>query len=508
MQLCYSCRHAFPPSSLGQCSFSDIISHRLDEIHNIVNEMKVETAEGTHQVLQLRGALRELCSAIHQEFGALKQDKGGQEAAKRRNLQEQGELVTSFPNIKQENHIHSPATQMTTPTIPRHSYGGCSPRATFNGTVPSHKIRKMNSALELVSASIYCVLESVAIRTRAAVALLWIPPPGAVSAELVAPFVVGRDVSRLRNSAPYRVGETSIPCAVSEAGIALNLKPRPGAFDPRASENSPLVDLIETSNAAQLLVPVFTRYGEVQRSVLGVLHLLGTPVIPCPFTQRNEEMAVQTAATLSIIVSSHYEVMGGEWANRIYDPSLLISASAYQGTLDMRSTQKVVDDFAPPPILIYRGVNERKPEDDIREEVKALRNLMTRRPERRAEIYSVKDLQHYATTMEQNWVALLGTITEMENKINKLEENALRTDLPKKQQCMSSSLEQTSNTQSESNGLHSSRCASPSTGALPSLYDARSVIKPEQLNSIEIAAAQKLRALKGDPSIFITEKEV
>nr|CCC93897.1 conserved hypothetical protein [Trypanosoma congolense IL3000] len=506
MNLCYSCRHAFPASSLTPCAFSDIVSHRMDAVHNIIDAMKAETPEEKHQILKLQSALRELCSAIHQEFTVLKGGAPREDAPKKKLPGHSTEMPLITPRRK-GSVIAQQATLSSAATIAKHPQGAVTARATFNGAVPNYKLRKMNSTLELVSASIYCVLESAAIRARAAVALLWVTPPGAVSAELVAPFVVGPDVCKLRNSAPYRVCETSIPCVVTEFGIALNIKPKHGVVDTRVSEDSPLVELIETSNAAQLLVPIFTRYGEIQRSVLGVLHLLGSPVVPCAFSPRNEEMAVQTAATLSIIMSSHHELMGGEWANRIYDPSLLVSASAYQGALDMRSMQKIVDDFSPPATLIYRCVNGREADDDVREEVKMLRNAMAKRAVPPKVVNSVRDLQRFAATMEQNWVGLLGTVTEMENRINTLEENALRTDLPKRAQGTSSSLEQATQLASDSNFVQSPRSRSPSTIVLPSLHDARGMIKPEQLNSFEIAAAQRFSALGGDPSLFVTEKE-
>ncbi|KAG8347744.1 hypothetical protein ERJ75_000049500 [Trypanosoma vivax] len=506
MQLCYSCRHAFPQSSLSSCVFSEIISHRFDNINNIITEMKLETPEQQHQALKLQEALRELCSAIHQEFGALKEQKTGAEGSHGRESRDRAALrPTSRPGAAD---TISPTPVQATPRISsRLSHGNVVPRATFNGTVPHYKLRKMNSALELVSASIYCVLESVAIRTRSAVALLWLPPPGAVSAELVAPFVVGRDLSKIRNSAPHRVSETSIPCAVSEAGIALNLKPRQGKVEAKLSENAPLVELIELSNAAQLLVPIFTRYGEIRRSVLGVLHLLGSPVFPCPFSPRNEEMAVQTAATLSIILSSYHETMGGEWANRIYDPSLLVSSSAYRGSLDMRSTQKIVDDFAPPPTLIYRGVHCRRPDDDIREEIKVLRHAMTRRPVRFKPLSSIKDLHRFALSMEENWVSMLKTTTEMEAKISKLEENAIQAELEKRQRCPSSTFGQTTNVNSENTIGGFSRSPTPSVFMLPQMNDGKTVLRPEYINSIETAALHRLRKLGVDTAPFEAAKE-
>ncbi|ORC85547.1 uncharacterized protein TM35_000341590 [Trypanosoma theileri] len=509
MQLCYSCQHAFPVSTLSPCVFSDIISHRFEEVHRIVSEMEKRTPEENHKVVRLQAALRELCSAVDQEIGALKECKANLEAARQRDRQERELGTQSCPVTAHGNNTTmNTQTAIHSPTRPSHT--SFSPRATFNGTVPVYKLRRMNSALELVSASIYSVLESLAIRTRAAVALLWLPPPGVVSTELVAPFVVGRDISKLRNSAPYRVSETSVPCAVSETGIAVNLKPKLGMNEPRLSENAPLMDLIDSSNAAQLLVPVYTRYGEVQRSVLGVVHLIGTPMFPSPFNARNEEMAVQTASTLSIILSSYHETMGGEWANRIYDPSLLISASAYQSTLDMRSSQKALDDFAPPSTLIFRCVNERKEDEDAREVIKALRHAMVKRATPKKAVWSIKDLHRFATNMENNWVTALKSNSEMERRMATLEEKALRVELEKGRPATVSSLGQASNCFSESHAqqLPSAGCSSPLSGTLPSVVDRKAVLKAEQIEEIEITALRRLHSMGVDTTPFLTQREV
>ncbi|KAH9578135.1 hypothetical protein LSM04_005889 [Trypanosoma melophagium] len=509
MQLCYSCQHAFPVSALSPCVFSDIISHRFEEVHKIVKEIKVTTPEENHRVVKLQTALRELCSAVDQEIGALKECKANLEAARQRDRQER-ELGTQSCSATAHGNNTTLNTQTVAHSPRRPSHSGFNPRATFNGTVPVYKLRKMNSALELVSASIYSVLESLAIRTRAAVALLWLPPPGVVSTELVAPFVVGRDISKLRNSAPYRVSETSVPCAVSETGIAVNLKPKIGMNEPRMSDNAPLMDLIDSSNAAQLLVPVFTRYGEVQRSVLGVVHLIGTPMFPCPFNSRNEEMAVQTAATLSIILSSYHETMGGEWANRIYDPSLLISASAYQNTLDMRSSQKALDDFSPPSTLIFRSVNERKADEDARDVIKALRHAMVKRATPKMPVWSIKDLHRFATNMENNWVTALKSNSEMERRMATLEERALRVELERGRPGTVSSLGENSNYFCEYQGLspQSGVCSSPICATLPSVVDRKSILKAEQIDEIEITALRRLHSMGVDTTPFLTQREV
>ncbi|EKF30057.1 hypothetical protein MOQ_006140 [Trypanosoma cruzi marinkellei] len=507
MQLCYGCRHAFPASSLEPCVFSDIISDRFDEIHKIVKEMNTKTPEEKHRVSKLQLALRELHSAVHQEISALKEEKAKLEASRQRDRQEM-ELSNQSPlaNLQSTNAMSNTQTMGINPS--RSNFVKTNPRATFNGMVPTYKLRKMNSALELVSAIIYSVVESLAIRTRAAVAMLWLPPPGVVSTELVAPFVVGRDMSKLWNSAPYRVSENSVPCLVSETGIAVNLKPFQGISGSKVPENVPIMELIEMKNTAQLIVPVYTRYGAIQRSVLAVLHLIGDPVFPCPFGLRNEEMAVQTAATLSVIISSYYETMGGEWANRIYDPLLLINSSAYHGSLDMRSTEKSIDDFAPPATLIYRCKNDRKDDDDARDVIKTMRYAIMRRAAPRKTVWSVKDLHRFATNMEKNWISVLNTNAEMEMRMVGLEEKALRGGLGRGQPHPLSRQDIASYTMSEFSGA--GRPVSSSTVslcALPPMFDKSKGLRPEQVSEMEANALQRLQKMGVDTAPFVTPKE-
>ncbi|EAN98506.1 hypothetical protein C3747_91g83 [Trypanosoma cruzi] len=507
MQLCYGCRHAFPASSLEPCVFSDIISDRFDEIHKIVKEMNTKTPEENHRVAKLQMALRELHSAVHQEISALKEQKAKLEASRQRDRQEMDLGNQSrLANLQDTNAMLNTQTMGT--NLSRSNFVKSTPRATFNGMVPTYKLRKMNSALELVSAIIYSVVESLAIRTRAAVAMLWLPPPGVVSTELVAPFVVGRDMSKLWNSAPYRVSENSVPCLVSETGIAVNLKPSQGISDSKLPENVPIMELVEMKNTAQLIVPVYTRYGAIQRSVLAVLHLIGDPVFPYPFGLRNEEMAVQTAATLSVILSSYYETMGGEWANRIYDPLLLVSSSAYHGGLDMRSMEKCIDDFAPPATLIYRCKNDKKDDDDAREVIKTLRYAMMKRAVSRKAVWSVKDLHRFATNMEQNWISVLNTNAEMELKMIGLEEKALRGGLEKGQPRPLSRQDIASHTISDTSAAGRPVSSSAiSVCALPPMFDKSKPLKPEQVTEIEANALQRLQKMGVDTAPFVMPKE-
>jgi len=289
----------------------------------------------------------------------------------------------------------------------------------------------MSTALELISASIYNVLESLAIQTRVDTALLWLRPRGFVSTELVAPFVVGRDISRLRNSAPYRVSETSIPCAVSTTGIAVNIKPRSGCRDTRRSEEIPLTELVERSNAAQLLMPVNMRYSQSHSNVLAVVHLIGSPRFPFPFNRRNEECAAQAAATLSILLSSHHETMISEWANRFYDPSLLRSTSTYRGDLDLRGDEKGIDDFSPQPVLVYRCVNERNEDADPRDAYMGLKASITRRAVPMQSTVGIKELHRHATTMESNWVSAVEATSHLESVIGNIKADALREEVHK-----------------------------------------------------------------------------
>lgn len=461
--LCSSCRHAYPSSSFEDASFGSKSREGFQKIHSIIQSIHGKTPEDTHQLHNLSAALQNLCGLMHEEVQSLKDklDASEEKILKKETALGEANSKVLRATVQSAKAMFMPGGGVASGGSTTSSGTGGSPgitppfplynphlanRKPFSG-VPEYNLKRMTTALELVSASIYSLLESLAIHNRVDTALLWIRPRNLISNELIAPFVVGRDMSKLTNSAPYRVSETSIPCAVSVTGIAVNLKPRVGVMDSRRSEDIPLTELLEQSNAAQLLVPVSARYTD---QVLAVVHLIGSPRYPFPFSRRNEEAAKYAATFFSVILSSHHETMANEWSNHFYDPSMAQCTSTYRGELDLRGDDKCVDDFTPPPMLVYRAVNPAPPPParggppsavpppatqlqnhqtggittnangtaDPREAFMNLKLAMTKKAVPMNPVSSVKDLHLHAMNMESNWVGAVRTLSELENYVN------------------------------------------------------------------------------------------
>lgn len=432
--LCSSCRHPYPASDgvLEEAAFGAKVRGSFDKLQQITGSMEVTEAEDVHRLHELRSELQDLCGSVHAEVRSLRD----------RIATLEGKLGKKTEELSSAHHQ---VLRATVQSAKRSSGGqgalgganGPSPsgapsyntadanRTVFNG-VPEYHLKRMGTALELVSAGIYSLLESLAINTRVDTALLWMRPRNLISNELLAPFVVGRDMTKLLSSAPYRVPETSIPCAVGTTGIAVNLKPRNGVHDTRRTEDIPLAELIEHVNCAQLLVPVHSRYND---AVLAVVHLIGSPRYPFPFHRRNEEAAMHAAAFFSTILSSHHDHMINEWANHFYDPSIIHATSTYRGDLDLAGDDKCVDDFQPPPMLIYRCVNERRADADPREAFMALKQSMSRRAAPMQPVACVKDLHRHATTMESNWVSAVKATSQLEHYVSSYKDGILKDEV-------------------------------------------------------------------------------
>lgn len=458
--LCSSCRHSYPSSSFREASFGVKSRETFQSIQSIVAKVNGKTAEDDHHLHTLSAALQNLCGLMHEEVQILKDklEASEEKMAKKETALEEANRKVLRATVQSAKAVLMPGVVVggssttssanglnsgTTPPLPSYN-PHLANRKPFSG-VPDYNIKRMSTALELVSASIYSLLESLAIHARVDTALLWVRPRNLISNELVAPFVVGRDMSKLTNSAPYRVSETSVPCAVSLTGIAVNLKPQPGISDTRRSEDIPLTELLEQTNAPQLLLPVNARYDD---QVLAVVHLIGSPRYPFPFSRRNEEAAKYAATFFSIILSSHHETMVNEWSNHFYEPSMAHCTSTYKGDLDLRGDEKCVDDFSPPPMLIYRAVNPSPPAPthggggghstsssqshhnhannfnngggatDPREAFMNLKLAMSKKAVAMNPVAAVKDLHLHAMNMETNWVGAVRALSELENYVN------------------------------------------------------------------------------------------
>ncbi|TPP49488.1 hypothetical protein CGC20_18825 [Leishmania donovani] len=390
--LCASCQHSFPEDMLAPASFSTRVGRYLSRSTSLLCATRGKTSKDDHRLSQLAQLLQQLCGAVQEEAQLLQERQNDLPVAtfssSTGRTGQQQQQPKSRGGAPHTVSFASPSDRCRgTPSAElcgaldgtgRLPYVGmssssfsvapvASPRIIFEGTVPSYQLKRMITAFDLVSATLYNMLESLAVQCRANVALLWLRPrQNLSSSELVAPFVVGRDLSSLANSAPYCTVEFSIPCVVCQTGVALNLKPQPHLQNTAtpSGADSMLTELMEHTNAAQLLVPVHDRYKERPvatrastvnaLSTIAVVHLIGSPINPVPFHRHNEEAVAQTSTLLSFIISSYYETMIAEWSNRFYVPTTLHATGKYAAGLDLRADDKVIDDFAAAPLLMLR----------------------------------------------------------------------------------------------------------------------------------------------------------
>ncbi|KAG5464506.1 hypothetical protein LSCM1_00696 [Leishmania martiniquensis] len=453
--LCASCRHSFPEDMLAPASFSTRVGRYFSRTASLLYETRGKTSEDNHRLSQLGQLLQQLCGAMQEEVQLLQERQNDPQTASfssstaRAGQQQQQPNSPDYAPPAASFASPGRGTRLSSLGLSFPSLGmaptACS-RVMFEGSVPSYQLKRMLTALHLVSATLYNVLESLAVQCRASVALLWLRSRQSLSSmELVAPFVVGRDLSPLINSAPYCTLEYSIPCVVCQTGVALNLKPQPNAQNAACSPAADLMltELMEHTNTAQLLMPVHNRYAERPFAacnaaagapgVIAVVHLIGSPINPVPFHRHNEEAAAQTAKLLSFIISSYYETMIAEWSNRFYMPTTLRATGKYAAALDQRAEEKMVDDFAAQPLLILRTTTSHLSEctsaNEARDALKHLSQNAVRRSTPLRPMATVKDLSRHTSTMEANWASAVQQATRLEKTVDTLKEAILRRDV-------------------------------------------------------------------------------
>ncbi|CAG9584216.1 conserved hypothetical protein [Leishmania major strain Friedlin] len=475
--LCASCQHSFPEDMLAPASFSTRVGRYLSRSTSLLCATRGKTSKDDHRLSQLAQLLQQLCGAVQEEAQLLQERQNdlpvatfssssgrtGQPQQQQQQQQQPRSRGGAPHSVSFASHSDrcrgTPSAELcgTLDGTGRLPYVGTSsfsfsvapvnsPRIMFEGSVPSYQLKRMVTAFDLVSATLYNMLESLAVQCRANVALLWLRPrQNLSSSELVAPFVVGCDLSSLANSAPYCTVEFSIPCVVCQTGVALNLKPQPHLPSTATSSGSDsmLTELMEHTNAAQLLVPVHDRYKERSvaarastvnaSSAIAVIHLIGSPINPVPFHRHNEEAVAQTSTLLSFIISSYYETMIAEWSNRFYVPTTLHATGKYAAGLDLRAEDKVIDDFATAPLLMLRttvsNLSGHTSANDARDALKLLSQNAQRRSAPLRPMATVKDLFQHATEMETNWASAVEQITRLEHTVAALKEDLLRRDI-------------------------------------------------------------------------------
>ncbi|KAG5490823.1 hypothetical protein JKF63_00945 [Porcisia hertigi] len=518
--LCASCQHSFPEDMLAPASFSNRVGRCLSRTTSLLSEIRGKTSKDDSRLSQLAQLLQELCGAVEEEvqglhkrqndplvspFSSSNAQKGPQQQ-QRKTRGGASRAVSFVPgggryrgsSGTDYSGTSDAASRVPSAGISSPSFVGLptnSPRLMFEGTVPSYQLKRMITAFDLVSATLYSMLESLAVQCRARVALLWLRPRQNLSStELVAPFVVGRELSALANSAPYCALELSIPCVVCQTGVALNLKPHQ-SVQPSLSvplEDMMLTELIERTNTAQLLMPVFDRYTERSvathpSTVMAVIHLIGSSTNPVPFHRHNEEAVAQTAMLYSSIISSYYETMIAEWTNRFYLPNKLHATAKYLARLDLRAEEKGMDDFPLQPQLIFRTVtcnaNERTSTTEARDALKLLGQNALRRSAPLRPMATVKDLSRHATTLESYWVTAVEEATRLEKTVGKLEEGLLRHNVSAIQK-----MQEANRSRSTSRGTRSgfSVEAKNSVSLPPVAMETPATIKKSSLSSADI----------------------
>ncbi|GET93760.1 hypothetical protein, conserved [Leishmania tarentolae] len=583
--LCASCQHSFPEDMLAPASFSTRVGRYLSRSTSLLCATRGKTSKDDHRLSQLAQLLQQLCGAVQEEVQLLQERQNdlvmvstssstGRTGQQQQRKNREGAPHSVFFASSCDRNQGTTSVELcgTLDGTGRLPYVGmsssfnmapiASPRATFGGSVPSYQLKRMIAAFDLVSATLYSVLESLAVQCRANVALLWLRPrQNLSSSELVAPFVVGRDLSSLANSAPYCTLEFSVPCVVCQTGVALNLKPQPHHPNtPSLSGvDTMLTELMEHTNAAQLLMPVHDRYKERlaaarpstanTSSVIAVLHLIGSPINPVPFHRHNEEAAAQTSKLLSFIISSYYETMIAEWSNRFYVPTTLHATGKYAAGIDVRGEEKVIDDFAEAPVLMLRtsvsNVSGHTSANEARDAVKLLSQNAQRRSAPLRPMMTVKDLFQQATEMEANWVSAVEQITRLEHTIDTLKEDALRRDISALQKIQDAQRSCATSTGTHSRSSADKKCAvqpppvatvapveekrtslsmtvidapltppvpyasakatmtaAASTSAAESVPPNTEVLKADEVNLLEAVTLRRLRELGVDTSMF------
>ncbi|CCW70068.1 unnamed protein product [Phytomonas sp. Hart1] len=545
--ICRSCRHSFPSDLLEQASFTDHVGKRFGEMRDVLSALQDGKSNIQHSIHEALITLEDLCAAVHEEVDMLteklKKAKMGYPYDEKNSNDQSMMHSERHKNTTKHSKKATSSTKELPVALPTRNQFNSSTRSNANvaalasimasSSIPEYNKRKMCTAFELVSASVYSILESLAVHTRVDAAFLWLRPRGAITNELVAPFVVGRDLSKLAHSAPYRLTENSIPCLVMDTSIAINIKPMNGVRDQRPNGNIPLAELIERTNAAQLLIPVYTRYWTKDRSVIGVIHLIGSPRFPFPFNRYNEEVAAVASNLLSVVISSHYEAMIPEWANHFYDPSILHDTSSYRGDLDLQGDTKGVDDFASPAMPIYREMREPNDEANQRDVSKTLRMAMIRRAMPLYLATHIRDLDPHAAGEEESWDTATETTSIMEKILQVQRDETSAHDIRKTREMginLSSSIQRNSGKNGHSsnqtlpsgtmsgnlveprtpladdNELHSIKSQNSKnedddekgTHFLSIKGKNRQLLKPEELTEIELGALQRLKSMDVD----------
>jgi hypothetical protein len=466
MQVCFGCQHTFPSTALDSVNVSADLAHRLERLRALVARVQPANSAGREAVAEIEESLKSILGVLrhdledkqakirkleHQIAYVNKENEDlrsaqldaamANQTAQRTNKTARNiSLIPLGPTHMLERFLSTNNMNRGAPHAPVPPRGNAPPgrssTSARTGTAPLVSAAKPS---DLVSSAIFCCIEALVVTTRSEVGVLWLRPQDSAG-ELLAPFIAGQTASSIRSSAPYRISSSSLVGTVAATGIAVNLSPRTKSSAIAAVPAAEAQDMqhhsggegkrgkqsfsqfLEDNHNANLLVPVFSRYGEHARQTIGVVQLIGSTTNPFPFNERNEQHASQASALLSHIITSFMPTMLVEWSTRIYDHSVLSASASYSALLDQRAKEKGVDDFDPTPTLIYRSQNTERTVPKNLAQTKVFKGEVQQGAARLdgSPSDALKELHRYLRSLEDNWGQSVNLQTVLEKKVEQL----------------------------------------------------------------------------------------
>lgn len=453
MQLCFGCQHPFPSTSLEYVDVSEELRRRLESLRALVARVQPTSSAGRQAVADMEEEVRIMLGVLRKELD----DK----AQRIRKLESQLSYVNKENEELRKRQVNAAVLQTAAPQKPKsarssHSpmgpsnmlerflsaSGGAASPAPAGGRAPPPlpimpsraPIAASPSATvkpsDLVSAAIYCAVEALVVRCRAEVGVVWLRPQDSAG-ELLAPFIAGHSTANLRTSAPYRIPSSSLVGTVAATGIAVNLSPHEDAHckarnaasaeHTSAKPKASFAHYLESNLSANLLVPLFSRYGEPSRTTIGVIQLIGSAAASFPFSERNELDAALASCLLTQTITAYLPTMMAEWTTRIYDHTIITTAASYDAKLDQRAAEKGTDDFDSTPMMIFRAGNCERTQPTNLAQTKVLKgDLLQSSQPLLFPVEGLKDVHRCLKSLEDNWASSVTLQTVLERKVEAL----------------------------------------------------------------------------------------
>jgi hypothetical protein len=467
LQLCFGCLHPFPEDTLQPVtSFGTDLTSRLESVRSLIAKVAPSNAQTRQCIAGMEDELKALTLSIDAElrekqrqidelavqvkfFSAHDEDQ-----RRRQRLAEQQRLaVKPLPRQQSKNDGAVYASKLlqrflaastSTPERPRNSSEGTrfTVENRFGETVSTHHPGASHGLgagdltprrapgpkpLDLVSATLYNVLEHLTVRTQAALGVLWLRCES--NDELVAPFLVGADVKTSRYGvAPQhiRVASTTVG-TVFTTGVAVNVIAPPG---PGAEET--LHASLEATKRSTLVLPIFKKYSETNRECHGALQLIAW-ADASPFSTADESVAATAADMLTHSVGMYHAAFIGDWTTRTFDPTAMLKAATYIATLDTARGTVLGSNFGGvaeciaatrAPYLIYRAeAGVKGQHTDMSGPHCITRQDMAAQGVMHVTVRdALKDVHRYTATLESSWKGAVAGQAELQRRNDQLQE--------------------------------------------------------------------------------------